>query len=141
MINCDIQFEANLLYIHILIFDFTDFENDLNSKYLRYFKMSIIFKLPCRRFKLGNNSLPSISSSLTYENRKRHKKFGDPRNHFHVLNIFHDESVRQNWSKPTSIHANELLCHLYFRRGIFGSPQFKDDRPERADQGQIPIRI
>ena len=98
--------------------------------------MSIISKLPCRRFKLGINSFPSISSSLTYENRKRHQKYGDPRNHFHVLNIFHDESSKQNSSKATSIHANKFLCHPYFRRGMFESPQFKEDRPEPADQGR-----
>ena len=98
--------------------------------------MSIISKLPCRRFKLGNNSFPSISSSLTYEDRKRHQKYVDPRNHFHVLNIFHDESIKQYSSKPTSIHANKFLFHLYFRRGMFGSQQFKEDRPEPADQGE-----
>ena len=101
--------------------------------------MSIISKLPCRRFKLGNNSLPSISSSLTYENRKRHQKYGDSRNHFHALNIFHDESIKQNSFKPTSIPANRFLCHLNFRRGMFGSPQYKEDRPEPADQGEITI--
>ena len=99
--------------------------------------MSIISKLPCRRFKLGSNTLPSISCSLVHEKRTERQIYDGSRSHFSILRDSKNGLSTQHLSKITISQAKKSLNNLNFRRGILGAPAFKEDRPEPKAEGAI----